>query len=63
MENQTAPVEIYQVSEAKSSYGPAVQLLVSRTWLGILVLCGLGLTLVWTSFLGYGLVQLLEHLS
>ena len=58
MQNQTAAVGISRIAEAELSSGIAVQSLISRIWPGVLVFCGFGLTLVWASFLGYGLVRL-----
>ena len=52
--------EIAPVAAANSFFVPPVQPLVSRTWPRIIVPVGLGLTLVWGSFLGYGLVRLIE---
>jgi hypothetical protein len=60
MQTQTVTASSALAPAVDSRSTPAAQPLFQRYWPLAMIALGLGLTLVWVSFLGYGLVRLIE---
>jgi hypothetical protein len=51
---------VKQIQTSPETFAPARDFLIRRIFAPAMIACGLGLTVVWISLFGYGLIKLLE---